>query len=62
MNKYFCIKKLIKHIYEELRRVMRNTKYENSWVFYHDELSLMTSIDRIKLIREKVIYKHWLLP
>ena len=39
-----CITDIVSHIYEETKRVMKGTIYEDSWYFYHDALSLITSV------------------
>ena len=62
MNKYVCVTSLIKHIYEESKRIMEGTIHENDWYFYHDALSLMTSAESIEWMKKEGIYKHWLLP
>ena len=62
LNKYVCITGLIKHIYEESRRIMQGTIYEDNWYFYHDSLSLITCAECIEWRKKEVIYKHWLLP
>ncbi|GFH53203.1 hypothetical protein CTEN210_09679 [Chaetoceros tenuissimus] len=61
-SRYLCIHKLIDHVYENTRKHFVGTKYEKNFYFYHDALSLMTSKDAIKYMKEKGIYKHWLLP
>ena len=62
VNIYVCITSLIKHIYEESRRIMQNTKHEDNWYFYYYDLSLMTCADSIQWMKQEGINKHWLLP
>ena len=62
MNKFMCIKELIKHIHDKSESVMKRTKYENDWFFYHDALSLMTAKTTITWMKEQGYYKRWVLP
>jgi len=62
MKKIVCIKELITHVVEETRRVMRGTKFEDNFYFYHDALSLMTAAETRKWMLEMDYEKYWLLP
>ena len=62
MSQYACITDLIEHIVAESAKLFEGTKHEDDWVFYHDALSLMTANERIKWMKEKDIYKRWILP
>ena len=62
MSKHVCITEMVQHIYDESKRIMMGTNYEDNWFFYHDALSLMTSKECKKWMDEKGILKHWILP
>jgi hypothetical protein len=53
---------MINHIDNETKRVMKGTKYEGKGLWYHDALSLMTCKKSIHYMKEKGIFKNWLLP
>ena len=59
---FVCITKLIEHMVEATREVFVDTVYEDNFVFYHDALSLMTSNDTKRWMREKGYLKYWILP
>ena len=42
------IAKLIEYTMTELDRVVKGTKHESDWYFYHDALSLMIAVDMQK--------------
>jgi hypothetical protein len=56
-----CVTKMIKHIVAESALIFKGTKYEDSWVFYHDALSLMTAKETIMWMKEKGFHEQWLL-
>ena len=62
MRKYVCITTIVRHIIEESAKIMKNTKHENDWYFYHDALSLMTSSHTKDWMEKEGIYHRWLLP
>ena len=43
LNNYCNIKDLVTHIYKESKRMFKGTNCKDSWYFYHDALSIMTS-------------------
>ena len=51
----------IEHIMHESKKVMQGTKYQDDWYFYHDALSLMTSVKTKEWMKSKGYYKHWIL-
>ena len=62
MSSYVCITDMVTHIYEKSAEVMKNTKYKDNWMFYHDALTLMTANDCKEWMHNKGILKHWILP
>ena len=52
----------IEHIIQESAKVMKGTKYEDNWMFYHDALTLMTGADTKKWMEEKDYLRRWILP
>jgi hypothetical protein len=62
MSPYLCVTKMIEHIVTESALMFKGTKYEDSWVFYHDALSLMTAKETVAWMKEKGFHERWLLP
>jgi hypothetical protein len=52
-SSYVCITELVRHIHDETQKVMKGTKHEDDWYFYHDALSLMTAKDTIEWIKRR---------
>ena len=40
---YACVSDMIEHMISETKRVFKGTTHENSYLFYHDALPLMTA-------------------
>ena len=53
---------MIIHIYECTKEYFTNTEFKDNFYFFHDALLLMTSKGTVEWMKEKGIYKHWLLP
>lgn len=53
---------MIKHIHDESEKLFKNTKYEDSWYYYHDALTLKTAKATVTWMKNNGIYKRWLLP
>jgi hypothetical protein len=53
MSPYVCVKKMIEPIVAQSALIFRGTKYEDSWVFNHDALSLMTAKETVEWMKEK---------
>ena len=62
MQPYVCITQMIQHIVDASKKVMKGTKYEGKELFFHDALSLMTAKETVRWMKEKDLYKHWILP
>ena len=62
MAKYCCITKLIQHIHNKSANLFKGTKYENSWYYYHDALSLKTAKATVTWMKNNGVYSRWLLP
>ena len=62
MQPYICITELVDHMVSATKKVMRGTKYEGKELFFHDALSLMTARETVRWMKEKNIYKHWVVP
>jgi hypothetical protein len=62
MSAYTCITDLVEHIVVESEKVMKGTKHENDWVFYHDALSLMTAKETVEWMKKEGHYQRWILP
>ena len=57
-----CITGICDFVYEQSKKIMKGTKHENDWFFYHDALPLFVNKDCRAYMVKKVILKHWLLP
>jgi hypothetical protein len=53
---------MIKHIVAKSALMFKGTKYEDSWDFEHNALSLMTAKETIEWVKEKGYHEPWLLP
>ena len=62
MKQYCCIKELVRHVDNKSREAFKGTKYEESYLFYHDALITMTDSDCIEWMRQEGILKRWILP
>jgi hypothetical protein len=62
MSQYICVTQLVEHIVVESAKQFVSTKFEESWVFYHDALSLMTGTDTIEWMKQQDYLKQWILP
>ena len=62
MSNVRCITDLITHMVVESRKVYAGTPYAESWMFFHDALSLMTCGTTLKWMEEMGYLKHWFLP
>ena len=52
----------IHHMMDESARIMRGTKFSQSWMIYHDALSLMRAKETKKWMEEKGYLERWILP
>jgi hypothetical protein len=62
MSPYVCITEMIKHIYDESKKMFKGTKHEGNWLFSHDALSLMTANETIAWMKKEDYYDKWLKP
>ena len=62
MKQYVCITTMIEHIVVSSAAMYKGTQYEDTWVFYHDALSLMTAKETIEWMIQKDYYRRWILP
>jgi hypothetical protein len=53
MGPYVSIKSLVENIISECESMMKGTKHEHDWVFYHDALSLMTAKETVSWMDER---------
>ena len=61
-NSIICVKELVRHINEKTKQAYQGTKYEDTYLFYHDALSQMTDRDCVEWMREEGILSHWTRP
>ena len=52
----------IEHMMTESANAMKGTIHEDSWMVYHDALSLMTASKTKEWMREKGYLRRWILP
>ena len=65
-----CVTELVTHIVRESEKVYANTKYKDTWRFYHDALSLMTAKSCIAWMKTQKVREgsdvtfldKWILP
>jgi hypothetical protein len=62
LSPYVCVTKMIEHIVAQSALMFKGTQYEESWVFYHDALSLMTAKESVEWMKEHGHFERWLLP
>ena len=60
LSPYVCITDMVQHIHDKSAELFAGKT--DDWMFYHDALSLMTAKDTIAWMKEKGIYKRWILP
>jgi hypothetical protein len=61
-NKVKCIAEMVEHIVDKTREIMKDTKYENYFYFYHDALSQMTCRKTTAWMIMTGYINHWILP
>jgi hypothetical protein len=52
MSQYICVIQLVEHIVTESAKLFIGTQFEETWSFYHDALSLMTSHDTVQWMKK----------
>ena len=62
MSGYASIHHLVAHLVAEDNHIFANTKHVNSWQFYHNVLSQLTSKPTINRMKENGYYKCWTTP
>jgi hypothetical protein len=62
MSQYVCVTQLVEHIVTESAKFFIGTEFEDTWVFYHDALLLITGNDTVEWMREYGFLKRWILP
>jgi hypothetical protein len=63
MISYVCITDFVEHILvQETKSLMKGTKHEDDWMFYHDALALMTAKDNNAWMKKKGHFERWILP
>ena len=62
MSPYRSVRDMVRHMYNVSKELYVGTEHEDSWLFYHDALKLMTATGTIDWMKEEGIYKHWIKP
>jgi len=62
MGKCVCITDLVHHMNNVAKEAFKNTKYAETYLFYHDALATMTDKDCIQWMRDNELLKRWILP
>ena len=57
LKPYVCVTEMVQHIHDESARMFLGTKFEDTWFFYHDALTLMCAKDTIQWMKEQKIYE-----
>ena len=61
-KKVVCVERMITHMYDETKKMVKDSTSPDNFFFYHNALSLMTSNETVNWMKEKGYYKHWLVP
>ena len=56
------VRDYVEHIVKESAKVFEGTTCQDTWMFYHDALSLMTCPETEDWMREKGYLKRWIRP
>ena len=62
MNKYCNVRDLVNYINNTAKDTFKNTKYAESYLFYHDALISMTDKDCLEWMEQEGILKRWIRP
>ena len=62
MKKYCCIRELVVHLHDKTRDAFKGTRYEQTYLFYHDALITMTDKDCMAWMQQEGYLEHWILP
>ena len=62
MKKYCSFKDLVRHIDHETAKAFKGTKFEETYLWYHDALSTMCDNDCLSWMEEEGILKRWIRP
>ena len=70
LKKLSCVTELVSHIMKETETAYSGTQYANTWMVYHDALSLMTAADCQEWMKGQYVdkenkisyYDKWILP
>ena len=62
MRKFMCITELVQRIHDHSKAAFRGTTHEDDWYFYHDALSQMTAKSTVRWMKQRDIYRRWLIP
>ena len=62
MKKYCCITELVTHMNNAAKEAFQGTKYQETYLFYHNALTSMCNKDCHQWMEERDILKHWVLP
>jgi hypothetical protein len=62
MSQYACVTQLVQHIVMESSKLFIGTEFEDTWVFYHNALSLMTGNNMVEWMGQQDYLQRWILP
>ena len=62
MRKFMCITELVQTIHDHSEAAFKGTTHEDDWYFYHDALSQMTAKSTVRWMKQRNIYRRWLIP
>ena len=57
-----CITELVQTIHDHSEAAFKGTTHEDDWYFYHDALSQMTAKSTVRWMKQRNIYRRWLIP
>ena len=62
LRKVVNVRELVKHIYNTGKNYYEHTIFKDTWRFYHDALSLMTSKANMDWMKSQGYLDRWILP
>ena len=62
VRSFECMSDLVLHVMEETKKAYKGTKYEDTYLFYHNALSQMTDNETIEWMRAEGLLHRWIRP
>lgn len=62
LSAFVCITEVIKQMVSASAEVMKGTKHESDWLFYHDALLLLVARSTVNWMKQMGHYERWIKP